>query len=61
MRQSILEMSLVILGLMVLICQPALCAEAESESEAENGAQNQLMMLGGPTVFLTALIAKMLQ
>ena len=57
-----LEMALVFFGLiMALYSQPALCSDAESEPEGENGANSMVMFLTSvPALILSALMAKLM-
>ena len=57
-----LEMTLVFFGLiMALYSQPALCSDAETEPEGENGANSMVMFLTSvPALILSALMAKLM-
>ena len=63
LRQSALEMSLVILGLLLAFFGPAKAAEAESESESESGSTMIMAMspLMAMTSALVILMAKLLK
>ena len=55
-----LEMTLVFFGLiMALYSQPALCSDAETEPEGENGASS-MVITSVPALILSALMAKLM-
>ena len=55
-----MELTLVFFGLiMALYSQPALCSDAETEPEGENGA-NSMVMFSVPALILSALMAKLM-
>ena len=55
-----MELTLVFFGLiMALYSQPALCSDAETEPEGENGA-NSMVMFSVPALIISALMAKLM-